>query len=90
MLERRGSKEEAVMVGKGSPKLNVMAGGSPKLRRFVPTTRATKKKPSSKCNGARRSGGSPRGMAFNVSSCFLVNFVFNAMKFIADACPLFL
>jgi hypothetical protein len=29
MLERRGSKEEAVMVGKGSPKLNVMARGSP-------------------------------------------------------------
>ncbi|RCV13002.1 hypothetical protein SETIT_2G312100v2 [Setaria italica] len=48
------------MVGKGSPKLNVIARGSPKLSRFLPTTSATKKKPSPKCSGAKRSGGSPR------------------------------
>uniref|UniRef100_K4A2V2 DDE Tnp4 domain-containing protein n=1 Tax=Setaria italica TaxID=4555 RepID=K4A2V2_SETIT len=28
---------------------------------FLPTTSATKKKPSPKCSGAKRSGGSPRG-----------------------------
>nr|TKW10288.1 hypothetical protein SEVIR_6G152900v2 [Setaria viridis] len=50
------------MVGKGSPKLNVSARGSSKLSRFLPTTSATKKKPSPKCSGAKRSGGSPRGM----------------------------
>ncbi|XP_034584217.1 uncharacterized protein [Setaria viridis] len=49
------------MVGKGSPKLNVIARGSPKLSRFVPTTSATKMKPSPKCSGAKRNGGSPRG-----------------------------
>ena len=48
---------------------------SPKLRRYIPTTSATKKKPSPKCCGAKKSGGSPRGIVFNVSSCFLVSFV---------------
>jgi hypothetical protein len=31
--------------------------------------------PSPKCSAANRSGGSSNGMLFNVSSCFLVNFV---------------
>jgi len=61
------------MVGKGSPRFNI--GGSPKLRRFIPTTSATKKKTSPKCSGAKKSGSSPRGIVFNVSSCFLVSFV---------------
>ncbi|RCV32699.1 hypothetical protein SETIT_7G024100v2 [Setaria italica] len=46
------------MVGKGSPKLNVISSGSPKLSRFLPTKSATKKKPSPKCSGAKRSGDS--------------------------------
>ncbi|XP_035821209.1 uncharacterized protein [Zea mays] len=46
------------MVGKGSPRFNI--GGSPKLRRFIPTTSATKKKTSPKCSGAKKSGSSPR------------------------------
>ncbi|XP_020399290.1 uncharacterized protein [Zea mays] len=46
------------MVGKGSPRFNI--GGSPKLRRFIPTTSATKKKASPKCSGAKKSGSSPR------------------------------
>ncbi|RCV25588.1 hypothetical protein SETIT_5G177600v2 [Setaria italica] len=48
------------MVGKGSPKLNVIARGSPKLSRFLPTTSAIKKKPSPTCSGAKRSGGKQR------------------------------
>jgi hypothetical protein len=67
---------EAAMVGIGSPKLNVMARGSPKLRRFVSTTSATEKKGSPTCSGVRRIEVSPRGMMFIVSSCFLVNVVY--------------
>jgi hypothetical protein len=48
---------------------------SPKLHRYIPTTSATKKKPSTKCSGAKKSGGSPRCIVFIVSSCFLVSFV---------------
>nr|TKW33017.1 hypothetical protein SEVIR_2G205000v2 [Setaria viridis] len=48
------------MVAKGSPKLNLIARGSPKLSRFLPTISATKKKPSPKWSGAKRTGGSPR------------------------------
>ncbi|KAL5660912.1 hypothetical protein ACJX0J_028037, partial [Zea mays] len=48
------------MVGKGSPRFNI--GGSPKLRRFIPTTSATKKKTSPKCSGAKKSGSSPRAV----------------------------
>jgi hypothetical protein len=44
------------MVGIGSPKLSVMSRGSPKLRRFVPTTSATKKKGSPTCSGVRSVG----------------------------------
>ncbi|PUZ60258.1 hypothetical protein GQ55_4G109200 [Panicum hallii var. hallii] len=46
------------MVGKGSPRFNM--SGSPELRRYMPTTSASKKKHSPKCTGAKRSGGSPR------------------------------
>ncbi|PUZ44749.1 hypothetical protein GQ55_8G144500 [Panicum hallii var. hallii] len=46
------------MVGKGSPRFNMSS--SPKLRRYMPTTNASKKKPSPKCSGAKKSGGSPR------------------------------
>ncbi|PUZ67520.1 hypothetical protein GQ55_3G442300 [Panicum hallii var. hallii] len=46
------------MVGKGSPRFNMSS--SPKLRRYMPTTSASKKKPSPKCSGAKKSGGSPR------------------------------
>jgi hypothetical protein len=53
----------------------MIASGSPKLRRFLDTTSATKKKSSPKCSGVKKIGGSPRGMVFNVSSCFLVNFL---------------
>jgi hypothetical protein len=48
---------------------------SPKLHKYMPTTSASKKKPSPKCSGAKKSGGSPRGIVFNVSSCFLVSFL---------------
>jgi hypothetical protein len=61
------------MVGKGSPRFNMSS--SPKLCRYMPTTSASKKKPSSKCSGAKKSGSSPRGMVFNVSSYFLVSFL---------------
>ncbi|CAO2195112.1 unnamed protein product [Urochloa humidicola] len=46
------------MVGKGSPKFNL--SGSPKLRRYMPTTSAAKKKPSPKCSGTKKSGDSPK------------------------------
>ncbi|PVH34455.1 hypothetical protein PAHAL_8G222200 [Panicum hallii] len=46
------------MVRKGSPRFNMSS--SPKLHRYMPTTSASKKKPSPKCNGAKKSGGSPR------------------------------
>jgi hypothetical protein len=62
------------MVGKGSPRLNVMARSSLKLHKFVQATSA-KKKPSPKCSIANRSGGSNNRMLFNFSSCFLVNLV---------------
>jgi hypothetical protein len=55
------------MVGRSSPKPNMMARGSPKLCRFLPTG-ATKKKPSPKSSMSR-------GMFLNVYSCFVVNFV---------------
>jgi hypothetical protein len=58
------------MVGKGSPRLNVMARSSPKLRKFVQATSA-KKKPSPKCSAANRSGGSSNGMLFNFLHDFL-------------------
>jgi hypothetical protein len=61
------------MVGKGSPRFNMSS--SPKLRRYMPTTSASKKKHSPKCTGAKKSGGSPRGIMFNVSSCFLASFL---------------
>jgi len=48
------------MVGKGSPKLRMIASGSPKLRRFLPTTSATNKKSSPKCSGVKKSEGSPK------------------------------
>jgi len=47
-------------VGKGSPKLRMIASGSPKLRRFLPTTSATNKKSSPKYGGVKKSGGSPK------------------------------
>ena len=62
-------------VGKVSPKLRMIARGSPKLCRFLPTTSATNKKSSPKCSGVKKSGGSPKGIVFNVSSCFLTNFL---------------
>ncbi|PUZ56532.1 hypothetical protein GQ55_5G325100 [Panicum hallii var. hallii] len=46
------------MVGKGSPRFNMSR--SPKLHRYMSTTSASKKKPSPKCSGAKKSGGSPR------------------------------
>jgi hypothetical protein len=66
------------MVGKGSPRFNMSS--SPKLHRYIPKTSATKKKPSPKCSGAKKSGGSPRGIGFNVSEreiglhLFLIDF----------------
>ncbi|KAG2596516.1 hypothetical protein PVAP13_5KG167300 [Panicum virgatum] len=48
------------MVGKGSPKLRMIASESPKLRRFLPTASATNKKSSPKCSGVKKSGGSPK------------------------------
>jgi hypothetical protein len=61
------------MVGKGSPRFNMSS--SPKVCRYMPTTNASKKKPSPKCSGAKKSGGSPKGMVFNIFSCFLVSFL---------------
>ncbi|CAO2169241.1 unnamed protein product, partial [Urochloa humidicola] len=46
------------MVGKGSPRFNM--SNSPKVLRYVPTTSGTKKRPSPKCSGAKKTGGSPR------------------------------
>ncbi|PVH37310.1 hypothetical protein PAHAL_6G285300 [Panicum hallii] len=48
------------MVGKGSPRFNMSR--SPKLHRYMPTTSASKKKPSPKCSGAKKSGGSPSAL----------------------------
>jgi hypothetical protein len=39
------------MVGKGFPRFNMSS--SPKVRRYMPTTSASKKKPSPKCSGAK-------------------------------------
>nr|TKW10416.1 hypothetical protein SEVIR_6G163000v2 [Setaria viridis] len=59
------------MVGKSSAKLNVIARGSPKLSRFLPTTSATKKYPSPKCSGAKRSGdsGYRSDNGWNIEGC---------------------
>ncbi|KAK3118467.1 hypothetical protein QOZ80_9BG0699590 [Eleusine coracana subsp. coracana] len=46
------------MVSKGSPKFR----GSPKLRRFVAAASATRKKPSPKSCGAKKTLGSPRAL----------------------------
>jgi len=51
---------DSARVGKGSPKLRMIASGSPKLRRFLPTTSATNKKSSPKYGGVKKSGGSPK------------------------------
>ncbi|XP_066314038.1 uncharacterized protein [Miscanthus floridulus] len=48
------------MVGKGSPKLNMIARASPKLHRFLGTTSGIKKKASPKCSKAKKTGDSPR------------------------------
>ena len=74
------------MVGKGSPKLRMIASGSPKLRRFLPTASATNKKSSPKCSGVKKSGGSPKGMVFNVPKSYQMfsckSSIIDALKFL--------
>jgi hypothetical protein len=53
------------MATKGSPKLNMIARGSPKLHKFLGTTSGIKRKASPKCSKAKKTGGSPRGMVFH-------------------------
>ena len=53
------------MVGKSSPKLNMIARGSPKMHKFLATTSAIKKKASPKCRKAKKTRDSPKGMVFN-------------------------
>ena len=53
------------MVGKGSPKLNMIARASPKSQKFLANPSGIKKKASPKCSKAKKTGGSLRGMVFN-------------------------
>ncbi|KAK3126628.1 hypothetical protein QOZ80_7AG0559550 [Eleusine coracana subsp. coracana] len=49
------------MVGKGlSPKLRMVARGSPKLNRLVAMASSMKKKASPKCGGAKKTASSPQ------------------------------
>ncbi|XP_021320278.1 uncharacterized protein LOC8069882 isoform X2 [Sorghum bicolor] len=48
------------MVGKSSPKLNIIARASPKLQKFLANPSGIKKKASPKCSKAKKTGGSPR------------------------------
>jgi hypothetical protein len=66
------------MVGKGSPRLNMIGRVSPKLSRFLSTTSSIKKK----------SGGSPKSIVLSVllKLNFRFQFHFVNIRFIS-ACP---
>ena len=74
------------MVGKGSPKLNMIARASPKLHRFLGTTSGIKKKASPKCSKAKKTGGSPRGMVFNSMLLLLLFLCYYCCYFFAVVC----
>ena len=75
-----------VMVGKGSPKLNMIARGSPKMQKFLATTSAIKKKASPKCSKAKKTGGSPRGMVFNSLLLLLLFLCYYCCYFFVVVC----